>query len=406
MGNDPGRCDTRINFMQDQSLHSDNFPQNPTVLTSDYGRLIEYKLATKYNLSLAQSSSIRGIVRKIYDHKLILDQLIAALETAAKLSASETKNIARDIAGMFLLPWISLFRLNQQEITGYITSLGGNPENYKRFVEEWPRALEEEKNGTYDNDTYLYEDEEDTVSKDDLVDMANIEDEDNLTLEERLVRMQEFFKHGLTEALRSSMNEISKAVNDDLIDLLTEKEIYRAVLEKALTESQEMIGKEKINLGEREFEPTCANWFKDFFAVVGTQEIDAVKIANYILQSQNAKKLTKTDQELLRRLLLLYHNIKLFPSPFAETPVAEWQILPIAYTEQQSTNSLPHLKSVKPSPVTSPLDSVPIPTTKKPTPPTVAPNQELMNLKNMLLQYPPNSLERKAIEEEIRKMES
>jgi hypothetical protein len=34
------------------------------------------------------------------------------------------------------------------------------------------------------------------------------------------------------------------------------------------------------------------------------------------------------------------------------------------------------------------------------------PLDELLNLKNMLLQYPPDSLERQAIEEEIKKIET
>ncbi len=360
------------------------------ILSSDYSRLVQYELAKKYDLSLDESSLVFQAVQSIVTGQSSLDVLLTTIASKIHFDAEKTKGLVKDIVGMYIMPIAPLAGLDGAKVSAYLLSLGGEAKNYQRFIDNWPRALEEEKEGTYDNDAYLYENEP-AMPVMPAVDEDNPDDyEDDLTTEEEFLRMQEFFKQGLVGALSLQPGELANEINEDLIDILTEKEVYRPVLEKSLTESRELIGKEKIVIGERESEPTCANWFKDFFAVSGVDSIDTVKIAKYIIESPNAKRLPKKDQEILRRLLLLYFNIKFFPAPFSEIPIDQWQVLPIAreaYSEPPLVDvSAPKINSI-PRATSRPAPSrltVPKPAPARPI------NEELVNLKNILLQYPPS----------------
>jgi len=262
---------------------------------------------------------------------------------------------------------------------------------------------------------------------------------------------------------------IVDAINQRLFFILARDEDFHTRLERSLYENEEIVTSNPMVINGENVKGTVANWLKDFISQYGSQAYDSMSQSAFLINSENVKNITPAERELLAKVLKTYINIKFFPESMPSDDGEGWEIIPVDETSEtekstpisvneQSTEAAPTQPPVSQSQRIQPLPKkptsaavqkksdtskskvYPVTTTPKVTIPTPAPvkkpiaplpkppaktpavqptqlspiaqpatsidsSDELLNLKNMLLQYPPHSLEREAIEEEIKKIE-
>lgn len=243
------------------------------------------------------------------------------------------------------------------------------------------------------------------------------------------------FTEGLISAFSLPTSEISslnlmifKAFND--YNGLEDKVIY------SLYNNEERLTRSNIIIDGKNVEPTIANWLKDFIKINGSSLFNELVLAEYISNSINARSLPLDDKTKLRRLLRLYRNLVFFPESLENVPLEKWAIIPVGeqtFSGSEMLNkkrliSKPDEKisaqlnsaiikvkavSIKERPVIKKSTlSVPVPDLVVPVAASPAPltqNTDVMALAELEVsrrQYPAQSLEYKAITQEINKLKA
>lgn len=188
-------------------------------------------------------------------------------------------------------------------------------------------------------------------------------------------------KLALLLKLKEKSNFLQK-LNQEIIVKLFEDDLNKTeFLNDLLANQEKLTAKEFISEG-RKGEPTISNWLKDFISKNGSGIFDNLVLSKYITDSENAKKLDNNERNLLKKLLVLYRNLKFFPESLASDNGIGWQIIPV---EEESDEVKKTPTSPRPSPFKGEGDKV-------------------SELRAMAEQFPVGSLERKAIEEDIKKL--
>lgn len=170
-------------------------------------------------------------------------------------------------------------------------------------------------------------------------------------------------------------------------DLKKRDEIKNSLKKALLSCNRIIIDKEK-NKDIKNFPKTVAEWLNDFNINLGIGKIDNLKKIKYLTNGENVKKLSERDKNRIKYLLNLYEKLKfssLTPQGFEEdVPIViegkfyifkQGVLEPIGH-EERTLSGIPKSEEEK----------------------------SLDELKQMAKQYEPGSLERKAIEEEMRKL--
>lgn len=124
-----------------------------------------------------------------------------------------------------------------------------------------------------------------------------------------LPEISELIRNHLVDALRAGIPVVRKFedVLDSYDDVLLGGEIS-ALLGKALVDSNIRIGREQLILGKekRTAAPTLGNWLIDYRIMIGADRGGAMERITYLNQSENVRKLSKSDQDLLKHVLKIY----------------------------------------------------------------------------------------------------
>lgn len=258
------------------------------------------------------------------------------------------------------------------------------------------------------------------------LDFLNENPDKDMALPQEKNYLERIFKNDLLRELAEDP-VIAAAVNRRLFFVLARDEEFHKRLEQLLYENDELVTVKPIMIDGQSVKPTVSNWLKDFISHYGSQNYDSVSLSAFLINSENARQLSDEEREAVALVLKVYTNIKFFPESMPEDETgASWQIIPYEdeekklaeIAEQVSPPAEPAPPTPKPAPAIAPI-AKPVPAEPKPepkiepkietkAPPAAAPadSPELLELKNMLLQYPAGSLERAAIEEEIKKLTS
>lgn len=190
----------------------------------------------------------------------------------------------------------------------------------------------------------------------------------------------ELFKEFLVDTLKIEDASLMEELNDDLVDNITDNEKFKKDLENALYNNQEKLTRKEFILDGKPARPTIANWLKDFLQKVGSGRFNNVILTQFVTNSENAKKLDDKERKILGDMLELYRNLKFFPESMAHLPPERWEIIPTAQPKEEIKREV-----------------APLPKGEK--------EKELRRLREIAEQFPAGSLERKAVEEEIEKLE-
>ncbi len=173
---------------------------------------------------------------------------------------------------------------------------------------------------------------------------------------------------------------------------LVERDKVKENLKKVLLDSKSvLIDKRKIN--QTNFPITVGDWLKDFIAHLGLGKIDKFKKVEYLTNSEYIRKLDQADRDKIKYLVNLYENLCL-SSDSAEGIEED---VPFEHEGKLGILSKGSFNVIDPKVIES---------MKEIREKIGIADDKLNDLKQLLSKYPPGSLERKAVEEELEKLES
>jgi len=167
------------------------------------------------------------------------------------------------------------------------------------------------------------------------------------------------------------------------------EQLSRIIL-KALSENGERIGKKFLAIkGElKPLEPVIKNWLKDYINSSANYKVrDDLSLGLYINQSKSIKQLSKKEIEVLIPIIKIY-NFLTFPSANMKVAIITGHAAPSTIVGEKITQSIESYQDKPEISIQRKEKSI-----------------KEGELKQLASQYPPGSLERKAVEEELRKME-
>jgi hypothetical protein len=194
-----------------------------------------------------------------------------------------------------------------------------------------------------------------------------------------------------------------------------DRDVFKEKIKNVLNKCQTRLTADKLANGNA---PTIENWIKDYTASVGLGPVDSVKMQNYFSTSANIKKLKRVENERVAAFFKFYEKLKL--SSFTLAGVEESVPVPI-----DDKGTMGHIREGKierdaplPQEVQKILAVVEGTAEKEATPVSAAannkkaaavpPNAEeegkMAELRQVAAKYPPHSLQRKAVDAEIKKL--
>jgi len=176
---------------------------------------------------------------------------------------------------------------------------------------------------------------------------------------------------------------IFQAFNED--DGLEDK------VESLLYNNQEKLSEHHIILDGHPASPSIANWLKDFIKKYGSDIFNEVTLAEYLSQSPNIKQIKPEERELVRKVLKLYRNLVFFPESMDSIPLEKWEIFPVTRNESNE-------------PEFSILSNRALSSEENGDPELTERQKIIFDLQKTLTKYSPNSLEYKAIHQEINRL--
>lgn len=303
------------------------------------------------------------------------------------LTGINVKRFWLDFLGRLLLPVISYIEKKDDADTKIYTELikaGGKPENYKSWLEGLDLLIDE-KNG-------------------EELDKVMERFEEDLDEKEEREYVLELLSGSIIDILKAKSFSASSALNSGFIYLLFNSEGFKEEAGRTILSSRELISKKNISVEGREIVPSIANWIKDFIKINGSDMFSEITLAQYLDVSLNASKLSPADKSLLSGVLHLYRNITFFPESMEGLLPEKWQIFPF---EMPEDNLLKKVKNVNKD-VKKEAPKVEIDSTIKQEESGLPAEKEFLSSISMLSEalknYRADSLEYKAIEEEIRRL--
>jgi len=252
------------------------------------------------------------------------------------------------------------------------------------------------------NDLPVYLQKKYSLSADDSYDAANevtrkifskffyIDNNNNKTDQSLLISE---FNEGLFDLFKDSSR--ASIFNNNVFKVLTEDASFLNKLEKSLLENKLFIGDKSFLSSGRKLQPSVSNWIKDFLTINGTDSFSDIDLIRYITNNKNAKNLFKDDKTLLFKVLKTYANIAFFLENSNIKPLSSLEFIPISSSDivvedkllSDNTNNKIDLKTKKDD--------------KKLGSSSDFKSSDLGDLQKILSNYDYNSLEYKAIKQEI-----
>lgn len=188
----------------------------------------------------------------------------------------------------------------------------------------------------------------------------------------------QLFEENLVDTLMFDDVYLLEELNDSIIEILSADQKFKKEIENIIYNCQETVAGRRIKLNKKTVEPSVSNWLKDFIGKWGTGMFNDIQLTEYITSSENGKKLTSDEKLLLRKLLVMYRNIKFFPESLKDKPVEDWEIIPLP-SKRTGQSRIGYISG----------------------PPKTEEEKEIEELKSEESHYEPGSLEQLALEEEI-----
>lgn len=194
-----------------------------------------------------------------------------------------------------------------------------------------------------------------------------------------------------------------RELNEEIIDEIIENKKFKKELEEALYQNLEKITHKKFFADNKPHAPSVRNWLSDFIKMFGSNMFDNVVLSRYLTESANTRILEAEEKKLVRKLLILYRNLKFFPHSLEDSPPEEWEIVPI---DRGLASLAKEHKTAEPpkSMIEKEIDDIKLPAQAEKKKKPITKQEKIKQFQSLAQDYPVRSLERRAIEEEIKKL--
>lgn len=224
----------------------------------------------------------------------------------------------------------------------------------------------------------------------------------DLSPEEKREFVLSVFTDKILDQFRLDEDHIFR-VNAVIFEQLGENKNLLDKLIKLLLENQERLSTAMIVTNGESRDGTVSNWIKDFIADNGSDFFTPIALAKYLTSSKNVSALKSEEKQLLRQILKIYRNLAFFPDSMGNAPYKDWEIFPV----NRDLLSFYSQKKL-------PKEIVQQPDIVKDVVPDINEIKEKASSDSLLIKelkliakdYPKQSLERKAIEDEIDKIKN
>ncbi|MFA5248026.1 MAG: hypothetical protein WC415_02145 [Patescibacteria group bacterium] len=347
-------------------------------------------ISEKNGLTGNDSTKMASLISDLFRKNVLLTELIPKIKELFSFDDVKAKTLALDIVGLRLMvvkDWIG-------GIDDYMRSLGGNSADYekntneeiasvKKEKEEW--LAEETANKKYEVELLAEAKQKIEVAENDIIQDVDPKKEKR--------DCDEIFNSNIAGFLSTESPYIINTVNNVLLEILAGDKgfAYRDQLFRALLSNEEKITTAPFVLEKKSAFGTIGNWLKDFIEQKGSGIFDNIVLGDFLLKSVNAKKLNDEDRELVKKLLILYRNLKFFPDSMPNEDGVDWQIIPFEKEEETGDLSEAKARLEKEKEIINQ--------------PAVERAKKIAELKTEADRYDSRGLERKMIEEEIKKLE-
>lgn len=288
------------------------------ILISFFGAKINREIIKDYNLSEVQASDFIDLVNDIYLKKVKIEFLGNELSSRLKLDPKKVNELTVDILGKKLLIADDYFSGKVKES---LQSLGVSLTTFTSIIAQEQVAIAQEvseREEDYKDEVGAFEDV--------LLDL----DEDPEFKEQSKKDSLQLFKDNLDELLKldSKFNDIITDYNEDLFEFMQD-EVFARNLQNILYNNTNTITRIKPILDNDSKQATASNWLKDFIAFHGSKNFNAIVLAEYLVNSPSAKRLSKDDKSKIKRLLNIYRNVVFFLENTRNASI-EIEVIPLA----------------------------------------------------------------------------
>jgi len=220
---------------------------------------------------------------------------------------NKTKEIVLDILGKIFMPIDDFIKTANTKTQ--IMNRGGKYSDYNNYIYKLNQLFEDERWSA--------------------IDKLLKKHEELITPGEEETKILNIFRYNLMDVLKEGTPGSLALLNGSLIYLLFNKTDFKNNIIKFLLNSEDKISGQKFMVGDEKRYSTISNWIKDFIKKSGSEIPNNVVISNYVIGSENAKKLSADEKSTLSKLLLLYRNIKFFPKSLEGIDPEKWEIFPV-----------------------------------------------------------------------------
>lgn len=92
---------------------------------------------------------------------------------------------------------------------------------------------------------------------------------------------------------------------------LENRDVFKKNIREALLMNKQRITSKKLIVGREEKEPTITNWFLDYNRAVGALKVNSLARAQYLISGVNIKNLSAEEKERVKTLFDLYEKLKI-----------------------------------------------------------------------------------------------
>lgn len=196
------------------------------------------------------------------------------------------------------------------------------------------------------------------------------------------------------------------------VAFVEERDEMKQEIRDSLVQSQVSLTAKKLLNGEV---PTVGNWIREYVSSVGNGRVDAIQQNQFFTKNKNVQVLAPALRERVRQFFLFWERLKLSSQRlegFEETiPVQDGDRHgfirdgKITYSTPAEEKEIEQLSRIAEKVTTAAYGTPQLNTEDKDEVEKDGDSEDIQQLKTLAAQYPEGSLERRAIEEEINKLQ-
>ncbi|MDD5290531.1 MAG: hypothetical protein PHZ04_00230 [Patescibacteria group bacterium] len=226
-------------------------------------------------------------------------------------------------------------------------------------------------------------------------------------LEKEVVDM---FKNHFARVFSIPDFDVWKKLKEVLLGIivLDNRDKLKKEIRQVLLSNQEKITGKRILIDGQEKEPTVANWLLDYNKTLGTGKVNNIARTQYLTNGRNIKNLSSEEKKKIRTLFDLYERLKLssqtlegleddipLDEDYAKGTIKQGVFEPF----KEPTGKEEMLWELAEKTTKERMEEI-----RREMKGETGEVKDTDELEKMLSQYPAGSLERRAVEEEIRKL--